>query len=98
MAYLEMDDQAEYLALASALAAKRFVEATEQTFDALAQMPGIGVPCEFSNPRLHCVRCSPVRGFKKYLIFYRAIEGGIEVLHVLHGARDISILLGEESE
>jgi len=34
--------------------------------------------------------------FRKYLVFYRPISGGIEVLHVLHGARDIAGILAEE--
>jgi plasmid stabilization system protein ParE len=33
-----------------------------------------------------------VSGFENHLIFYRAIPGGIEVLHVYHGARDIEAL------
>jgi toxin ParE1/3/4 len=30
-----------------------------------------------------------LRHFMNYLIFYRPIGGGIDVLRVLHGARDI---------
>jgi hypothetical protein len=30
------------------------------------------------------------------LVFYRPLCGGIEVLHVLHGARDIAGILAEE--
>lgn len=29
----------------------------------------------------------------KYLIFYRLIDGGLEIVRVLHGARDIENLL-----
>jgi plasmid stabilization system protein ParE len=28
-------------------------------------------------------------GFRNYVIFYRQIDGGIEVLTILHGARDL---------
>lgn len=31
----------------------------------------------------------------RYLLFYRAIEGGIEVVRVLHGMRDIERIFGE---
>jgi plasmid stabilization system protein ParE len=38
--------------------------------------------------------------FRNYLVFYRPIRDGIEVLTVLHGARDLHAvlerLLGEE--
>jgi plasmid stabilization system protein ParE len=33
--------------------------------------------------------------FRKYLVFYRPIPGGIEVLRVLHGSRDIAAILAE---
>ena len=29
----------------------------------------------------------------RYVVFYKTIDGGIEVVHVLHGARDIGRLL-----
>jgi toxin ParE1/3/4 len=72
----------------------RFLAAVEQSLATLAQMPALGNPCEFDNPALQGVRSWPVRGFKKYVIFYRPVEGGIEVLHVLHGSRDITSLFG----
>jgi plasmid stabilization system protein ParE len=50
---------------------------------------------KFRNPRLKGVRSWLVSGFENYIIFYRAIPEGIEVLHVYHGARDIEALLGE---
>jgi toxin ParE1/3/4 len=39
-----------------------------------------------------------VNGFEKYLIFYRATDELVEILRLLHAARDIdSILSGQES-
>jgi plasmid stabilization system protein ParE len=46
-------------------------------------------------PLFEGIRVFPVSRFKKYLVFYRPIEGGIEVLRVLHGARDIQGLLAD---
>jgi plasmid stabilization system protein ParE len=37
------------------------------------------------------------RPYRDYLIFYRAGAGAIEVLHVLHGARDYERLLFPDS-
>ena len=34
--------------------------------------------------------------FRKYLVFYRPIKGGVEILHVFHSARDITAILAEE--
>jgi toxin ParE1/3/4 len=35
------------------------------------------------------MRVWPVKGFENHLIFFRPIDGGIEVIRVLHAARDI---------
>lgn len=47
------------------------------------------------NPRLWGLRRVPITGFGNYLIFYRPIEGGIEVVRVIHGARDLPSVLAE---
>jgi len=75
-------------------AAERFLAAAEATFRRLAGMPGIGVPYERDDPELADLRCARVDGFVKYLVFYRPIEGGIEVLRVVYGARDLGAIFG----
>jgi toxin ParE1/3/4 len=89
----DIDDHAEYVARDSLDAAMRFLAATEQTFDLLRTMPEIGIAWESSDPRLQDVRRHSVKDFRNYLVFYRASPAGIEVLRVLHGARDIPIAL-----
>jgi len=59
-------------------------------------MPHMGPARVFRNPRLRDLRIWPIRGFEKIVIFYRPIEGGIEVVRVLHGARDVKGILEEE--
>lgn len=78
-------------------AADRFLEAAEATFAALARMPMTGTPYEVRNPRLHGLRCARVRRFRNYLILYRPLDGGIDVVRVLHAARDIASILEEEA-
>jgi toxin ParE1/3/4 len=95
-AWREFDHQAEYLARTSVATAQRFQEATEQTFQEIARMPEIGSPYPLANPRLQGLRCWPVRGFKKHLIFYRLVDGGVEILHILYGARNIPAILEEK--
>ena len=49
-------------------------------------MPGMGTlygPDPFVD-----LRYFPLSRFKSSIVFYRPIADGIEVLHVLHGARD----------
>jgi toxin ParE1/3/4 len=78
--------------------AQRFFTQVEATFTRLAAMPGMGAPDEHEHPALAGVRVFPVSRFKKYLVFYRPVADGIEILRVLHGARDIPDLLAEGFE
>ncbi|MGO8697553.1 MAG: type II toxin-antitoxin system RelE/ParE family toxin [Limisphaerales bacterium] len=77
-------------------AAKRVIEAASETFKNLAANPGMGTKRRFRNPKLRDVRSWRITGFENYLIFYRPIPEGIQVLHVYHGARDIEALFGEK--
>ena len=77
-------------------AATRVVEAAYETFQTLAATPGLGRLRKFRNLRLKGVRSWLVSGFGNYVIFYRAVPEGIEVLHIYHGARDIESLFGEK--
>ena len=76
--------------------ADRFFTQAETTLKRLANMPGMGTHYEPEQPLYAGLRYFPVSRFRTYLVFYRPIPEGIEVLRVLHGARDIaSILAGE---
>jgi toxin ParE1/3/4 len=92
----DLVEQAYPIALDSPAASERFLAATEVAFERLAQMPGLGRLREFKDPDLLGVRSLPVRGFENHLIFYREVEDGIDVIRVLHGARDIRAIFGEE--
>jgi toxin ParE1/3/4 len=59
-------------------------------------MPGLGERRESANPRLAGLRVSHIEGFPHHLIFDRPIDGGIEGIRVLHGARDIDRVLESE--
>jgi toxin ParE1/3/4 len=76
--------------------ADRFFTQAEATFVRLARMPGIGTRYEPDEPVYADLRSFPVSRFRVYQIFYRPVRGGIEVLRVLHGARDIHGILAEE--
>lgn len=78
-----------YIARDSFDAGMRFFDAVEQTLAKLAEMPGMGAIRGFDNPKFSDVRSRSVDGFGNHLIFYRKIPGGIEVLRVIHSARDI---------
>jgi len=40
----------------------------------------------------------PIKRFPNHLAFYRCVENGIEIIRVLHGARDIEALFERQAE
>ena len=81
-----------YIGRDSEESAMRFLKAAEKTFLELAGMPGMGVVTSFSDSAESDLRRWRIRGFENFLIFYRPLEDGIEVIRVLHGAREIERL------
>jgi toxin ParE1/3/4 len=85
-----LDQTAYYHRQGSPQTADRWADQTRVTFQFLAANPEIGAPWSArGRPSLAGVRTWPVDGFKNFLVFYRPVEGGIEVLHVLRGSRDL---------
>jgi toxin ParE1/3/4 len=94
----DLDDQAAYLACEASLEiALRFYDAAAASFEQIARMPGLGERRQTTNPRLEGLRVWRIQGFEKHLIFYRPDADGIEIVRVLHGARDIDRLLESEA-
>ncbi len=75
--------------------ADRFVAQAEVTFKSLARTPGLGRPRRFRSPTVKNLHSRKVADFPKHLIFYRPLqeERGVEIVRVLHGARDLEVLL-----
>jgi toxin ParE1/3/4 len=76
--------------------AHRFFVQVESTLQRLADIPGLGAPYEAENPAFPRIRFLSVNRFRKYLIFYIPITGGIDVVRVLHGSRDIPRILARD--
>lgn len=85
---------ADYIARRSPAAGRRFFGAAEKAFREVAKWPGFGKPVESDAPELANVRCASVPGFKNYLVIYRQLPDVVEILSVLHGARDLDSILG----
>jgi toxin ParE1/3/4 len=88
----DLDGIYAYLARNSQTAAERFLEAVQRAFENLAIMPELGGRSESRHKALADLRVWPIRGFRRYLIFYRTMPDGIEIRRVIHGARDIESL------
>jgi toxin ParE1/3/4 len=88
---------AEYIRRDKPRSALRFLRAARTTMDRLLAMPEMGSLYESDEPELAGVRYFPVSRFRNYLVFYRPTTNGIEILRVLHGAREIERLLRGET-
>jgi toxin ParE1/3/4 len=94
---IDLDDYYFYLSESSEDAAERFVNAAHETFDKIAEWPGIGHPCETIHPELTGVRTYPVRGFPNHLVFYRVPDDtSVAILRIRHGAMDIEAIPMDE--
>jgi toxin ParE1/3/4 len=70
--------------------ADRWVDKLDEKFELIATQPLMGRARDELAAR---VRSFP---FGRYVIFYEPIEGGIDVVRVLHSARDIDAVFGED--
>ena len=86
---------ADYIARDNLDAAEGFIKAAEAAFRFLAETPGAGASREYFMPDLEGLRMWPIRGYEKHLVFYRQIPEGLEIVRVIHAARDIEGLFGE---
>ncbi|MFE1745773.1 type II toxin-antitoxin system RelE/ParE family toxin [Coleofasciculus sp. H7-2] len=73
-------------------AAEGFLDQIEEKFQNIANFPNMGRRRDDLNP--------PLRSFPidNYLIFYRPIENGIEVVRVISGYRDIDTVFSRNED
>ena len=89
----DIDDIAQFIARDNLEAGRRFYDAVLHDFQLLAAMPRMGAKRHAHDPKLKNLRSWPVGGYRNYLIFYLAMEDGIDVLRILHGARDVDRII-----
>lgn len=94
----ELLDLSYRIALDDEDVANRFLDACEQTIQQIAHTPQIGAIRHFRHPALRDVRMWRIKGFEKYLIFYRPYADFVEILHVVHGARDLNMLFDDPEQ
>jgi toxin ParE1/3/4 len=74
----------------------RFRRAIAKTVHVLARSPNLGERYPCRNPRLKGMRRWQVDGFPNHVIFYRPVDDRLEILRVLHGARNYAATFNEE--
>jgi len=88
-AYRDVEEIANYIAEHNLTAAIQFMDNAEVTIGELGQFPSSGSPYLSNVPGLEGIRFHRIKGFPNHLVFYRAHQDAIEVIRVLHGARNL---------
>jgi toxin ParE1/3/4 len=73
----------KYIATQDKERANKFLKVLNDALQTIAQQPFMG---KERSEIMAEIRSFPV---KNYVIFYRPLENGIEVVRILHGARDV---------
>lgn len=92
----DLFELADYIARDSLDSAERFLDAAEAAFQLLASTPELGTLCEFRSPQAAGIRMWAIRSFENYVVFYRSLKDGVEVVRVIHGARDMEAIFTDD--
>ncbi len=95
-AQVDIDDIAEYLAGDRIEVGERFLTQVDLTIKEIMATPGLGAIRELINIRIAGLRQRRVNGFPNWLVFYIVTAESIDVIRVLHGARDLEHIFREE--
>ena len=68
--------------------AGKFMDCLSETYRMIAHMPELSELHHFQSPMMKDARIRRVKNFPNHLIFYRIEADRIEILRVIHGARD----------
>ncbi len=83
-----------YLATkASAEVADSFLDALEIAWRLLETFPSVGIELSGYSSDIRTLRRWPVPKFTNYLVYYRLHASNVDILRVLHGSRDIRMLI-----
>jgi toxin ParE1/3/4 len=89
----DVDEAALFIARDNFDAAMRFYDAVDMTYRQIRAHPTRWPRYELPEPRLANLRKRAVFGFRNYLVFYEVGGDVVEIIRVLHGARDIPSIL-----
>ncbi|MGH9741859.1 MAG: type II toxin-antitoxin system RelE/ParE family toxin [Candidatus Acidiferrum sp.] len=92
LATLDLMDIWSYIADDSQANADAFIDELYETIQKLGRQPGMGRHREELAPGIQSFP------FRRYVIFYRDATSAIEIVRVLHGARDIQNLFENPGE
>ncbi|MBK8036481.1 MAG: type II toxin-antitoxin system RelE/ParE family toxin [Verrucomicrobiaceae bacterium] len=85
----DLDEITNYIASDNPMAAEEVREAVLDTAESLGAHPDLGIRPRFSARRFAGIRFLPTSRYPNYLVFYRELSNAVEILRVLHGARNL---------
>lgn len=91
----DIDSHCAFIGKTNPEKALDFDRAVFDSFDQLCETPLIGAERSYQNPKLFGLRMWFVKGFEKYLIFYRPFGNYVEVVRILHSAQNRDFMLSE---
>jgi toxin ParE1/3/4 len=86
---LDLLEQAAFIAQDDPDAARRLFDAVASTLSMLEGRPRLGRRVPFPSRHLRGLRMRGVTEFPNQIVFYLATKDGIEVVRILHAARDL---------
>jgi toxin ParE1/3/4 len=90
----DVDEIAETIAADNVDAAVRFIHAVRDAYELLGSFPRAGAVRDDKSGELRGLRSWPLGGhFANYLILYLERDFGVEILRVVHGARDVQAII-----
>lgn len=89
----DLEDHITYFGQFDSRLGERFLSAVEQAFVQLGEVPEIGQVEDVLAERAVGIRRWHIPEFRNYLIFYRISDSHLEIIRILHGARDLEPLL-----
>jgi toxin ParE1/3/4 len=93
-AWANLEELGAFIAKDNPAAASEVVRELRRSFELLVRMPHLGREVrKIKTSEELRLWLSPA--FRNYLIFYRELPDGVEIVRVLHGARDIQRILEE---
>lgn len=85
---VDLTAHVDFLAAESGDSANRFIDSMRTTCDILATSPFIGAKIVALRPEHENIRVWPIRGFRRYLLFYRVTSDALEIVRLIQGAQD----------
>lgn len=74
-------------------AAVRVEDAIMDAFRLLSENPNAGAMCQFTGVDRPDLRFWPIKKYRNYVVIYYPFEDGVEIVRVIHAARDMTRLV-----